>query len=255
MTALAIGAGAAVLGTAFQVEQGLSQEHKANELKKSLKDPVYRIPPEFEQNRNIARQMAQRGLPQAVINQQTDQNNQNQAGAIQAVSRSANPGAGVASIVRQGDQAQEKLAAEDAQARDNNQRYFISQNSQMAGQEIAKQQSDVFDKYTRNFNQMQADRGAGLQNLNTAGQDTASLGGTALQYAYNPTTAAPQTFAQKNGVAPISAQEPYTPPPLTTNLPTQQGFGNNMKFNPVYGFNPNGDLVQPQYNNPYFANQ
>lgn len=173
--------------------------------------------------------MAQRGLPQAVINQQTDQNNQNQAGAIQAVSRSSNPGAGITSIVRQGDQSQEKLAAEDAQARDNNQRYFISENAQLGGQEIDKQQNDVFDKYTRNFNMMQADKGAGMQNVNTGVQDLTQLGGIALQYAYNPTTANPNIYSpgansvnwapgtqgfQRNSPV-LQTQAPYKAPPLT----------------------------------------
>lgn len=187
MTALAIGAGAALVGTGLKAYEGFHQEHEANEIQKNLKDPVYAIPPEFAQNREIARQMAQQGLPQAVINNQTNAINQNQAGAVGALSNSANPGANLASIVRAGDQAKGNLDAEDAQARENNQRYFIQQNAALGGQELAKQQNDVFDKYTRNFNQMQAYRGAGMQNVNSAVNDVTQLGELGINAAIGKT--------------------------------------------------------------------
>lgn len=186
-TAAIIGAGVAVAGLGYSVYNAESQKSKANKIEKGLKDPVYQIPAEFYQNREIARQMAQQGLPQEVINQQTNRINQTQGAAIDAISKGNNP-TGAAGIVRQSDAATGALAAEDAQARENNQRYFIQLNKDVAGQEIAKQQSDVFDKYTRNFNEMQALRGAGMQNENTAVQDATSLGMTGLQYATNNKT-------------------------------------------------------------------
>lgn len=185
MTAVFIGAGTALVGTGFEIYHGLHQEHKANQIEKNLKDPVYHIPPEFYQNREIARQMAMQGLPQEVINQQTNATNQNQAAAIDAISKSSNPGAGVTSVTRQGDLAAEKLAAEDAQARENNQRYFIQENEKLGNQKMQEQQANVFDPYTRKFNEMQAYRGAGMQNVNTGFQDVTQLGGMALNYAAN----------------------------------------------------------------------
>lgn len=192
MSALGIGIGLAAVGTGLKAYEGFSQESKSNAIQKNLKDPIYNIPPEFEQNRNIARQLAQQGLPQSVINEQTNRINQNEAGAIQALSNSANPGSGVTSVVRQGNAAGATLAAEDAQARNNNQRYFIQENKAVGDQKLAKQQSDVFDKYTRNYNEMQAYRGAGMQNLNSAVNDATQLGEYGLMSASGQQTQQPQ---------------------------------------------------------------
>lgn len=180
-------------GTLISGAEGISQNAKANAIQKNLKDPVYNIPPEFYQNREIARQMAQQGIPQEQYNNATNNINQTQAAGLAAISKSANPGSGVTSVVRQGNAATANLNAEDAQARQNNQRYFVQENSQLAGQELAKQQSDVFDKYTRDFNQMQAYRGAGLQNINTAAQGLSQLGLTDIKaQGDNPSATSPQ---------------------------------------------------------------
>lgn len=222
MSALGLGiaGGVALLGTGLKAYQGFHQEHEANEIQKGLKDPIYSIPPEFAENREIARQMGQQGLPQAVINQQTDRINQNEAAGIDAVTKSGRPG-GVASIVRQGDQAGEALGAEDAQARNTNQRYFIDQNRQYAGQELAKQQSDVFDKYTRNFNQMQAYRGAGMQNVNSSVNDVTQLGEVGLNYASGRTKPTDPNFVNRGNDPTLSGVDTMTGyglPPLNTNL-------------------------------------
>ncbi len=237
MTALAIGAGAAVLGTGLNLYKGLHQEHQANQIEKGLKDPVYNIPSEFYQNREIARQMAQTGLPQQQYNNQVNNIDQNQAGAIAAENNSANPGAAIASTLRASNAAKANLDASDAEARNNNQRYFLQENKDLAGQELAKQQSDVFDKYTRNFNMMQAYRGAGQQNVNNVVNGLTQVGLSGLNYAANnggsstpSSPATQQTFGDVNGTQPLSATSvgmngnltPYTAP--------------NTNFNP-YGAN------------------
>lgn len=163
-------------GLAYSAYKGIKNDTKANQINKGLTDPTYNIPAEFYQNRELARQMAQRGLPQQQYNNQVNAINQNQAGAIAAQQNSANPGAGIASTVRAGNQATNTLNAEDAQARENNQRYFIQQNSAVSGQELAKQQNDVYDKYTRDFNEMQAYKGAANQNYNNAINGAQQLG-------------------------------------------------------------------------------
>jgi hypothetical protein len=221
LSALIVGASAAVLGTGIKAYEGLHQEAQANAIQKNLKDPTYNIPQEFYQNREIARQMAEQGLPQAVINNQNNRINQNQAAAIDAVSKSANPGTGIASVVRQGNAAGDTLAAEDAQARQNNQRYFIDQNKAVAGQELAKQQNDVFDKYTRNFNQMQAYRGAGMQNVNSEVNDVTQLGMMGVNYAAGQSTPTDPNYVNRANDPTLSGVDTMTGyglPPLRTQL-------------------------------------
>lgn len=240
MSALLIGAGVGVAGLGYSIFNAESQKHKANQIEKGLRDPVYNIPPEFYQNREIARQMAQQGIPQEAINNQTNAINQNQAGAIDAVSKSANPGAAVASIVRQGDQSFGKLNADDAQARENNQRYFINQNAQVGNQQLAKQQNDVFDKYTRQFNQMQAYRGAGMQNENAAVQDATQLGMMAAnQYNQNnsKTTTTP-TLAPGTAEQMQIPQQYWNMPGLGYTPPGTNPYANNPSYQ-KYNYNPN----------------
>lgn len=236
-----LGLGIAGAGLVYGVVNSQIQQHKANQIQKNLKDPVYNIPPEFEENRNIARQMAQIGLPQQQYNNQLNNINQNQAAAISTLGRSANPGSSVASIVRQGDNATNSLNAEDAQARNNNQRYAIQENAALGNQELAKQQSDVFDKYTRDFNEMQAYKGASQQGLNSAIGGAQQLGMTALNASYNNPSST-QTMGQKLGNPTLSAtipqqQNTFQQPGIPSLTPQYygQGWGVNLPQSKQYG--------------------
>ena len=217
------------LGLGYGAINGAIQNHKANEIQKGLQDPTYHIPGEFYQNREIARQMAEIGIPQQQYNNAVNGINQNSAAGLATLSRSANPGAGVTSVTRQADNATNTLAAEDAQARENNQRYFIGQNSAVGNQELAKQQNDVFDKYTRDFNQMQAYRGAGQQSINNT-----------------------VSGAQQLGLAYLNYKKPAPTPPevpnIDPNVQTGNLSANNGAFNNYLGGQPvpqNTGLLPP----------
>lgn len=257
MSAVLIGAGVGVVGTGLKLYEGLHQDSQANAIQKNLKDPTYKIPPEFAQNTELARQMAQQGLPQQQVNNAQNGINQNNAAAIAAISRSANPGSGITSVTRQADNATNNLSAEDAQARQNNQRYFIGQNAALGNQELAKQQSDVFDKYTRDFNQMQAYRGAGQQNIAGAAQDAIGLGMTGLNYAKNnPSTNnsgrdANAAFARDNsGQAALNSSNASFNGYLGANPAPQQQVGlPSLGYDQSGGINPSGlrpGTIMPQ---------
>jgi len=188
-------------GLAYSAINGAIQNHKASELQKSLKDPNYVIPAEFYQNREIARQMAELGLPTQQYNNAENNINQTQAASIVAAQNSNNPAAAISNITRQTNQAKARLDAEDAAARETNQRYFIGENSQIGQQKLQKQQNDVYDKFTRDFNQMQAYRGAAQQNFNNAASGAQQLGQTYINAQNNDGTSTPQ---------------PQAPPPTAT---------------------------------------
>lgn len=225
-------------GLAYSAYRGIKEDAKANAIQKNLKDPVYNIPPEFAQNRELARSMAQQGIPQQQYNNQVNAIAQNQAGAIAAQQNSANPGAGIAATVRAGNSATNTLNAEDAQARENNQRYFIQQNAAYGNQELQKQQNDVYDKYTRDFNQMQAYKGAANQNYNNAINGAQQLGMTYLNNQQPSSTPPVQPPAQGNWGYPQQ---------------TTYGSGVDVGGNPAAGWGavaPTQQPVQPplQYN-------
>lgn len=205
MSVLAIGAGTAVVGTGMKLYSGLHQQSQANKIDANNPRPDYVIPQEYYDNVNMARNMAQVGLPQQQYNNQLNNINTNQAGAIQSLSNSANPGANLASIVRGGDAATNTLNAQDAQARDANQRVYMQQLGVLAQQKLAQQQSDKFDKYTEQFNKAAALRGAGMQNVNSAANGLSQLGTTiAGNYLGIPTSS--KTMGDVNGASDLSAQ-------------------------------------------------
>jgi len=67
--------------------------------------------------------------------------------------------------VRAGDNATNTLNAQDAAARQANQRFYIGQNGILGQQKLAQQQYNKFDKYTEQFNKAAALRGAANQNI------------------------------------------------------------------------------------------
>ncbi len=106
------------------------------------------------------------------------------------------------------------MDASDAAARDNNQRFFINQNAQVGNQQLAKQQNDVFDKYTRDFNQVQAYRGAAQDNFNNAVSGAQGLGMTVLN-GQSGGASAGGSGQQWGGMGPYKPQG-YAPPGYMT---------------------------------------
>lgn len=158
------------------IVRGIDQNKKASQIEKNNVRPTYQIPDEYKQNLTIANHMAQIGLPQQQYNNQLNAINRNQASGIQALGRSQNPTGSIASIVRAGNDANNQLNAQDAQARQQNIFGVINQNAAMANQKLAQQQYNNFDKYTENFNQAQAYRGAANQNFNNVSNGIFQVG-------------------------------------------------------------------------------
>lgn len=159
---------AAVIGgasTLYGVGKGIAQDAKANKIDAANQRPNYVIPDEYTKNVELARQLAQVGLPQQQYNNQQNAVLRNQAAGIQTLGRSANPASGVAAVVRASNDANNTLNAQDAAARQQNQRFYIGQNGILGQQKLAQQQYNKFDKYTEQFNKAAALRGAANQNI------------------------------------------------------------------------------------------
>lgn len=188
----AIGAGSALYG----VGKSISQSSKAHSIDANNARPTYTIPDEYKQNVAMAKHMAQIGLPQQQYNNQLNGILGSQASAIGSLSNSANPGANLAAIVRQGDAATGNLNASDAAARQNNQRYAIGQNAQLGQQQLAAQQYNKFDKYTENYNESAALKGAASQNMQNGINGAAKMAGTLYGTNFSNGVAKPQTSGQ-----------------------------------------------------------
>lgn len=165
-------------GTAiFKGVEGLVQKSEANSIDKKNPFPTYNIPEQYNQNVAQAQAMAQEGIPRAAYNQQLTAINQNQAGGLAAAGQSANPGAGIASIVRQGDQATGQLNAQDALQRNRNLLTLLQERQTLAQQKDKAWDWNFQQKYLGNLAKSQALRASGNQNLSSG---LSELGGTAL---------------------------------------------------------------------------
>lgn len=179
MSGILAAGGLVAAGAIYKGITGASQMHQANVIDGNNIRPVEQVDPLYQQNVNTAEQMSRQGIPQDVINNQTNAINQNQAAAIGAVGNSANPGTNIASIVRQGNNASATLNAEQAAARNKATLALIQQRGILAGAKQNAWNYNYADKYSEQLAKSQALRGAGMQN--EAGAANSLIGaGTAI---------------------------------------------------------------------------
>jgi len=167
----AIGIGAGVL----QGVAGLFQKAKANKMLKSLKDPGYNIPGEYEKNLAISESMAKTGMPTEQYNQAlTNIQRGTQAGTRQ-LSRMSNPFAAIQGLSRGQQEAGLNLDVANANARRQNILGAMGARRELAGQKLAQQQYSQ-QSYMDKVNQANALKGAGAQNMFGGFRNIASIG-------------------------------------------------------------------------------
>jgi len=218
--------------------EGVSQNSKASAIEKANLYPQMGVQSEYQQNVNQAQQMAQQGMPAQQYNNQLNSINQNQAGALQTLSRSSNPGANLASIVRQGDQATGNLNAQDAIQRNRNLLTLLQERQTLAGQKDKAWDWNYQQKYLGNLAKSQALRQSANANINGALND---ISGTATSLAGLGAFAG-NGGNNSEGIANWGAGTmgaKYNAPVLTAVGGTDSGAG-NPNFNP-YGGSATGD--------------
>lgn len=178
----AIIAGAAIVG-ASAIGKGIygaSQNAKASEIERNNIRPTMGVQDEYRQNVATADQMSRIGLPQQQYLNQLNAINRNQAGALTTLGRSANPSAGLSSIVRAGNDATNNLNAQDAAARNRNTLMLLQQRGILAGAKQNAWNYNYADKYSENLAKSQAYRGAAAQNIGGALTGLGQAGMSAL---------------------------------------------------------------------------
>jgi len=169
----------------YKVAKGISDKHTANQIDKGNPFPTENVQPEYQENVNQAQQMAQTGLPEQQYNNQLNNIQRNQAGGLMAISRSANPGANVASILRTGNDSTNTLNAQDAMMRNRNLLNLLNQRMQLAQQKDKAWDWNHQQRYLQNLAKANAYRSAGNQSINSgvseaAGTVTAANGAGAF---------------------------------------------------------------------------
>jgi len=154
---------------------GLSGLGKANRRARNLKYPIEQVNPLLQQNAAIAENMGRVGLPQQQYNNSLNNIMRNQAGALTMFGRNPQR-TNLASLLRGTNDATMNLDAQDAQARNANQRFAIGQRGV-----LANEQNRVWDWNNRKRYQMEAasiaqQAGAAKQNMFGGLQGLTNLG-------------------------------------------------------------------------------
>ena len=157
---MGIAAGAGLLKAGL----GFAQQLKGKKMLKKTIDPGYKIPKGFGRNLAESEQMAKSGLGSQQYNQAQQNISRNVGTGVRALSRSANPAAGVAGLVRAQNDATMGLDVSNASARRQNILQAMGARREMAGQQLAQQQY-AQNRYFDKVNEANARIGAGTQNI------------------------------------------------------------------------------------------
>jgi hypothetical protein len=229
---LAIAAGAGLL----KAGAGIYQQAKGKKMLKKTIDPGYKIPKGFGQNLAQSEQLARVGMPSQQYNQAQQNISRNVGTGVRALSRSANPAAGVAGLVRAQNDATMGLDVSNASARRQNILQAMGARREMAGQQLAQQQY-AQNRYFDKVNEANARIGAGTQNIFGGISDigTAGLMGMMGGKKPDPTSAYnqlnPQEYLSSLGMPSPGSTQPMSGFPFT-------GFGgmsNQSKIQKKYG--------------------
>lgn len=145
---------------------GIGQKARGRKMLKSLKDPGYVIPEEFQKNLGQAENMARTGLPSQEYNLASTNIQRGTQAGLRQLGRMSNPFAGIAGLQRGQSDAFARLDASNAAARRQNILGAMGARRELAGQKLNQQQY-AQQRYMDQVNQANALMGAGQQN--TAG--------------------------------------------------------------------------------------
>lgn len=182
------GATAAVGGLISGIT-GIFQKHKANKLLKNLKFPTEEMPSEILQNQSMAREMSNQGLPSEQYNKAMRDIQRQQMTALKSANDRRGGLASISSIQQGTNDATTNLNSLDAQQRIANKKYLIGVNNNVAGWKDKLFQTNVKDKYNRDYGYAMSLLGSGNQNF-TNGLDSlvagAGMAGSAYSNKNNP---------------------------------------------------------------------
>jgi hypothetical protein len=195
---MGLGVALAGLGALSKAVTGGFQGIKANNIDKNNIRPTEVVQNEYFQNVNDAEQAAKFGMPVAQYQRALQNIQRNQQGAIRTLGRSANPSAGLTSMLRASNDANLDLDVKNAQDQRQNQRFLIGQRGILANRKESAFDWNQRSKYLADFAKAQALRGAGAQNLMGAFGDAQQLG----MFMDGGTTQAQQGTTMYGGNAP-----------------------------------------------------
>lgn len=158
----------AAIAAAPQIIQGIGGILGLGKGKRNAKKttrPVEPVNPLFQKNVAMAENMARTGMPQQQYNNQLNNIQRNQAGALSRFGRNGGGTGSLASIVRAGNDATGNLNSQDAMARVNNQRFAFGQRAQLANEQNRVWDYNNKQRYEENAASNAQQIGSNKQNI------------------------------------------------------------------------------------------
>lgn len=110
------------------------KEREDEEALQRLKRPFYKIQDEYFQNRNIAANIAESGLPESTKNYVTQENQRGLSAGIDAILSGGGSPSDVSKLFSAYSNSINSLGAKDAESKISNIQYFMGANKDLAGQ-------------------------------------------------------------------------------------------------------------------------
>lgn len=161
ITGLAIGLGSGLVSSLF----GLGQRSRARRLERNNIRPVYQPNSLIAQNLADAQQIARRGLPSQIYNNQLNQMQQGLATGMRGLSRGGVTPYNVATLLSGYNRGLSNLNAMDAQAQEQNRRTLFGARQAMAQEQSRAFEINQMNPYLTTAQEVSRLRGAGDQNI------------------------------------------------------------------------------------------
>lgn len=177
-------AGLGILEGGIELFSNLKKEKEAKAKLASLKDPFYTIKSEYEQNRNIAGNLAQGGLPQAELDYTTSENQRGLGASISGLLQGGGTPSSISKIFDTYTKSIDRTGAESAQQHLKNIDYYMNANKDLAGQKNIQFGFNEVRPYERKYKQYSLDKNAAEQNAYAGANQiigSTSALGTSLQ--------------------------------------------------------------------------
>lgn len=161
-----VAVGVGVASAAGSIIAGASAKAKQKRELEKLKNPFYKIQDEFYQNRNIAAQQAQQGLPQSTMDYYTSESNRAFGSGIDALLKGGADSTAVTSLFDTYNKGIRDIGSESAMQQQKNIDRFMETNRELAGQKINQWTLNTKQPYEQKLAQINQNMAAADQNIN-----------------------------------------------------------------------------------------
>lgn len=209
---------------------GMIQAKKARNELEGLEQPFYKIQEELFQNRNLAAQQAQMGVPQATMDYITSETQRGLGSSVSALRQTGGSANNVSDLFAQYQRGIQQNAAMDAQQRVANLGGFLKENQELAGQKTMQWAINEFQPFQ---NKVQALQGRIAQGNQMIGGGLSNVLGGAASYGTatqnSDLIAQLKALGQKGGaVANATSQTIGGATPSPSNYQGGTGFQNTV---------------------------